>query len=148
VVAQFNGNLELTTSSSVPSGMRDRRAGRGRSHPILVNTCTMKEAYVGQLVRLEYPVVDTAGATTVGNWRPNDTSTLYNCGTSNAGTFVKSLVDLFIDDATDIDGTPVVSLQIGVTGLCIQRDGATPFDANFSVAPRGWTSPTSAASRP
>lgn len=138
VVAQFNGNLELTTSSSVPSGIEIDVQGAGvLPTPILVNTCTMKEAYEGQLVRLEYPVVDTAGATTVGNWRPNDTSTLYNCGTSNAGTFVKSLVDLFIDDATDIDGTPVVSLQIGVTGLCIQRDGATPFDANYSVAPRG-----------
>lgn len=139
VVSQFNGNLELTTSSSVPSGIEIDVQGAGvLPAPVLVNSCDMDEAYEGKLVRLEYPKVDTLGASNFpGTWRPNDTSKLTNCGTSNAGTFVPSTVDLFIDDATDIDGTTVVSLQIGVTGICIQSDGAAPLDANYRVAPRG-----------
>lgn len=137
VISQFNANLELTTSSSVPTGIEIDVQGAGvLPAPVMVNSCNMKEAYEGMLVRLEYPKVDTAGATVTGNWRPNDTSKLTNCGTSTAGVFTPSTVDLFIDDATDIDGTPVVSLQIGVTGICLQSDSASPLDSGYRVAPR------------
>lgn len=132
VVAQFNGNLELTTSSSVPTGIEIDVNGPGSlPAPQLLTTCQIDESKEGLLVKLVYLNADTSGATIAGTWRGNDTSGITNCPPP-----APLPITLFVDDATNIDGTVVQSLVFDATGICLQNDGATPFDANYRVAPR------------
>lgn len=133
VVAQFNGNLELTTSSSVPTGLDIDINGPGTlPAPAQLFTCQIDESKEGLLVKLLYVNADTSGATNAGNWRPNDTSGIRNCPPPYA-----QAITMFVDDATDIDATPVSSVVFDLTGIVLQNDAASPLDTNYRVAPRG-----------
>lgn len=124
---QFNGMLELENSSSCGDLDIVIDAPGSAPTPTLISSCQLGEATEGMFIRMEYPFADTTGNNSP-NWGANKTYKLHDC--------VSDTVLLFIDTDTNIDGTPITSRQLGITGLSSQFDTVSPFKSGYQIIPR------------
>jgi len=124
---QFNGMLELENSTTCGDLDIVIDAPGSAPTPTLISSCQLGEATEGMFIRMEYPFADTTGNNSP-NWGVNKTYKLHDC--------VSDTVLLFIDTDTDIDGTPITSRQLGITGLSSQFDTVSPFKSGYQIIPR------------
>ena len=124
---QFNGLLELENSTSCGDLEISLDAPGSAPTPTIINSCELGEATEGLFVRMEYPFADTTGNNSL-NWGANKTYKLHDC--------LSDTVLVFMDVDTDIDGTPIVSTQMGITGISNQFDTVSPFLSGYQIIPR------------
>jgi len=124
---QFNGLLELESSANCGDLDITIDSPGAPPTPTLIGSCQLGEATEGRFVRMEYPFVDTTG-NNGPNWVGNRTYKIHDC--------VSDTVLLFIDVDTNIDGTPITTRQIGITGLSSQFDTVSPFKSGYQIIPR------------
>jgi hypothetical protein len=124
---QFNGLLELEDSPNCGDLEITIDNPNTPPAPMDISSCQLGEETEGFLVRMQYPFADTTGNNSA-NWGANKTYRLHDC--------VSDTVLLFIDADTNIDGTPIVRTQLGITGISNQFDTVSPFLSGYQIIPR------------
>ncbi|HEX7881043.1 MAG TPA: hypothetical protein VF720_16655 [Candidatus Eisenbacteria bacterium] len=124
---QFNGLLEIENSPTCGDLEISIDNPGVAPAPVLINSCDLGEDTEGLFVKMEFPFADTTGNNSA-NWGANKTYRIHDC--------LPDTVLLFIDTDTNIDGTPIVRTQMGITGISNQFDTVSPFTAGYQIIPR------------
>jgi len=135
-ISQYNGNLEVAQATVCGDLVVTINGAGTTPAATLVSTCDVGEATEGLLVHLQYPQVDTTtvgsyGGLLGGKWKANRNYLMTNC--------YPDTVILFIDADTDVDGTPVPTAMLDLTGICTQYDTTVPYLQKYEVSPRALT---------
>ncbi len=124
VIEQYNGKLEITSSSTCDTLLVEINGPGTVPAPALATTCDDFEAIENDLVKMmlvKFPVgTDTLRANT--NYR------VTNC-------YADTLI-LRVDGDTDIPGMAATTLYANVTGIASQFDSSSPFNAGYQIIPR------------